>query len=200
MQKFIKYITIAIIGMAIFFGVIKLAKKEHLRFQSIKEAKSEVTIPYIAYVKTKTKAQDDTRQMEFFAQNYLVVKVPKDAHPTALIYKKEYPLILQKKQNNTLFYKTPLIPTKIDKKHVAVQLKFQKKYGYLIPKSSVIKLQNRYYVIIKENNSTNYEELHILKKTKKGYIVTNNLKNKEVATASPSFLAKRLQTLMQQTK
>ncbi|BCD61257.1 hypothetical protein NitYY0826_C0091 [Nitratiruptor sp. YY08-26] len=200
MNKIAKYLTILIIGIAVIFGAIKLAKKEELQF--IKPQKISVTpsVDSFAHKKDRNTIQNgDTKtKIALFASNYLVVKVPKNALPQKLIYNNHsYPLHKVKEEKNFILLATPIIKTPIRQKHVPVKLLYKKKSAYIIPLDALITYGNKNYLLVK-NGKLQIVEANIIKieKQKNYAVVKNNLEGKEIAIGSQKRLEQELLRLL----
>ena len=202
MKNFTKYLAILIVTIAFILGVLKITQKEQLRFTTAQHIQSSITIPTIAYKQSPKKPQGDTKSsLKLFSQNYLIVKVPKNSHPTALIYNdQKLPLTQLRTTKSITIYKTPPIKRGIDKEAVDVKLLYQKDRGYKIPKSALIQHNNTTYIIVKEHNTLKPLQVTIIKDLGDSIIVAENLKDLQIAIASKKRLLEEFQKLIAQKK
>ncbi len=198
MKKLTKYLALFLVGTALVLGIIKLSHKEQLHFITPSLVQTTITIPTIAYKhKPPHKELDQKGRISLFSHNYLVVKVPKSSHPTALIYQNQsFPLIKLKEKKHFILYKTPFIPREIDKSSVKVQLLYEKKVGYKIPQEALIFYKGKHYVIVKKGDKLLPLLVTIQKKENNSYIVKQNLANLQIALISQEQLDKELQKLL----
>lgn len=202
MKNFTKYLAILIVTIAFILGVLKITQKEQLRFVTPEHVQSSITIPTIAYKQSPQKPQGDTKNsIKLFSQDYLIVKVPKNSHPTALLYNdQKFPLTQLQTTKSLTIYKTPPIKTGIDTSRVDVKLLYQKDRGYKIPKSALIQHNNTTYIIVKEHDTLKPLQITIVKDLGDSVIVSENLKDSQVAIASKKRLLEEFQKLIAQKK
>ncbi len=201
MEKIAKYLTLLLVGIAIVFGIIKLTKKEQLRFITPKKIVSQPKITALASKKesnTSTRA-DQKSKIPLFASNYLIVKVPSEELPEVLIYQDTtYPLRKIEEQKGFALLATPIIKKPIPKKRVEVSLRYKRRRAFAIPLDALITYNDTTYLLIKDGNQLRAVEAKVLAKKREKHIalVQNELSGKEVALASKERLLQELRKLL----